>query len=276
MLTRIGVFISLLFAALNAASLEHNNNFERSQWVEALNGEQRSAAHAMRDSYRHPYQTLMFFGLKPSDHVIEIWPGGAGWYTEILAPLLSQRGKLTVAHFRADSAVEYFARARKNFNEKLAKHPKIYNKLALSILQPPNDFKLAEPGSVDKVLTFRNIHNWMKSGHDNQVFDAMFAALKPGGMLGVVEHRAIVGTPLEAMINSGYVTEQYVKQLAERSGFKFVGSSDVNGNIKDSTLHAKGVWTLPPSLRLGDYQREQYRAIGESDRMTLKFIKPKL
>lgn len=275
MMVRMSVVFALFFCTLDAASLEGNFGFERSQWVDTLNGEHRSTAHAMRDSHRHPYQTLVFFGLEPEDHVVEIWPGGAGWYTEILAPLLRNKGQLTVAHFSADSEVGYFVRSHKSFAEKLTKHPTTYNQVLMSVLQPPSDLKITQPGSADKVLTFRNIHNWIKSGHAEQVFNAMFTALKPGGVLGVVEHRAVAGTSIDEMIRSGYVTEQYARQLAERSGFIFVGSSEVNANIKDSTLHPKGVWTLPPSLRLGNVDRDRYNAVGESDRMTLKFIKPK-
>ena len=274
-MTRIMVFLAALLSALDVTSLEQGGGFERTQWLGVLNGEHRATEHALRDSFRHPYQTLMFFGLQPDDHVVEIWPGGAGWYTEILAPLLRDKGQLTAAHFNADSEVGYFVRSHKSFTEKLAKRSDIYDKLKMSVLQPPGDLKITEPGSADKVLTFRNIHNWMKSGHADQVFAAMFTALKPGGVLGVVEHRALAGTSLKDMVSSGYVTEQYVKQLAERNGFSFVGSSEINANIKDSTLHPNGVWTLPPSYRLGDVDRDVYRAVGESDRMTLKFVKPK-
>ena len=275
MKVQVVVVLALLFSAHVVFGAGGDNGFSRSQWVDALNGEHRSAAHAMRDRYRHPYQTLVFFGLQPEDHVVEIWPAGAGWYTEILAPLLRDKGQLTAAHFSTTSTVSYFVNAHKSFTEKLAKHPMIYNKLAMSVLQPPHDLQIAQPGSADKVLTFRNIHNWIKSGHADQVFSAIFSALKPGGVFGVVEHRAVAGTTIDQMIATGYVTEDYVKQLAERNGFLFAGSSEINANIKDSTLHPKGVWTLPPSLSLGDADRARYLAIGESDRMTLKLIKPK-
>jgi predicted methyltransferase len=237
-----------------------------------LAGPQRSEENKSRDQYRHPEQTLSFFELKADDVVVEIWPG-KGWYTEVLAPLLSD-GSLYAAHFSEDSSVEYFRRSLAAFKQKLAADAEFYGNVTLSELDAPEKTEIAPEASADKVLTFRNVHNWMRSGSEQAVFNAMFKALKPGGLLGVVEHRAKAATDYDTMVTSGYVTEAYVKKLAETAGFEFVAASEVNANPKDTANHPKGVWTLPPSLRLGDEQKEHYLNIGESDRMTLKFKKP--
>lgn len=245
----------------------------RLDWAEALNGEQRTAAAKHRDQYRHPRQTLTYFGLQPCDKVVELWPGG-GWYTAVLAPLVRDCGKLVAAHFSPNSPVDFYRRSYEQYRDSLAAHPEHYSRVEVTALEPPEHLQLTEAGSADKVLTFRNVHNWLKSGTAQAVFAASYKALKPGGIFGVVEHRAIPGTPLEAMIGSGYVTEELVIELAKEAGFLLLSSSEINANPKDNRDHPKGVWTLPPSLRLGDSQREQYLDIGESDRMTLKFIKP--
>ena len=260
--------VSSLSFTTNAAS-----SGNQSMWSAILDGEHRSAKNKARDVYRHPQQTLAFFGVKADDTVVEIWPG-RGWYTEVLAPLLRDNGRLYAAHFNADASVAYYRRSFAGFQLKLVEHPAVYDQVTVTTLAPPNYTTIAPAGSADKVLTFRNVHNWLKSGTEKQVFAAMFAALKPGGVLGVVEHRAKPGTDLQTMIKSGYVTEQKVKELAAEAGFKFVTSSQINANPNDSADHPAGVWTLPPSLRLGDKERSRYQAIGESDRMTLKFVKP--
>ena len=199
-----------------------------------------------------------------------------GWYTEILAPLLRDEGKLIAAHFDPESDVAFFRRSRADFAAKLAEDPQWYDKVELSTLNYDPQLPLAEPGSADRVLTFRNVHNWLAAGDDKaaQVFDKFYAALKPGGMLGVVEHQARAGTSLEDMIKTGYVTQAKVRELAEAAGFEMISISPVNQNVQDTKDHPEGVWTLPPTLRLGDKDRARYLAIGESDRMTLLFIKP--
>ena len=261
----------LMIAALSATQLAAQSD---EQWNEILNGAHRSDKHKARDAYRHPRQTLEFFGVKPSSTVVEIWPGGAAWYTEILAPLLKPSGKLYAAHFAVDAELGYFKTNRAKFDAMVAGNSDIYGALQTTTLMPPQHVAIAPAGSADFVLTFRNVHNWIYAETVEQVFKAMFTALKPGGVLGVVEHRAKAGTSLEDMIKSGYVTEAEVKRLAAQAGFKFVAASEVNANPKDTASHPKGVWTLPPSLRLGDEKRSEYLAIGESDRMTLKFVKP--
>ncbi len=242
-------------------------------WEQALNGPQRTPAYSNRDVYRHPQQTLQFFEVTPASTVVEIWPGG-GWYTEILAPLLRDEGRLYAAHFPSESGVAYYDKSRAAFVAKLAADSASYSQVEIRELSPPGKTAISPLASADTVLTFRNVHNWLKAGNAEGVFAAMYASLKPGGVLGVVEHRAKPGTSLEDMIQSGYVTEQQVKDLALGAGFEFVAASEVNANPKDTARHPKGVWTLPPSLRLADQDPAKYLAIGESDRMTLKFLKP--
>lgn len=241
---------------------------------EAISGAHRSVEHKARDIYRHPLQTLEFFALKPNMAVVEIWPGGAGWYTEILAPYLKKQGKLYAAHFAADSDIPYFQKNLKKFIDKTKAHPEIYTDVVITELNPPNKLFIAPKGSADRVLTFRNVHNWIKRDQAAEVFKAMFQALKPGGILGVVEHRNSAKQPQDPKAESGYVTEDYVIALAKKAGFKLQAKSELNANPKDSKNHPEGVWTLPPTLRLKDQDREKYLAIGESDRMTIKFLKP--
>ncbi len=241
---------------------------------QAINGDHRSTEHKNRDKYRNPYKTLQFFAIEPSMTVVEIWPGGKGWYTEILAPLLKENGKLYTAHFSSNSNVAYFTKSLEKFQDKIRSKPEIYSNIELTTLQAPQFLDIAPKNSADRVLTFRNVHNWMKSDQAETVFKAMYLALKTDGILGVVEHRATVNSEQDPKALSGYVTQAYIISLAEKTGFKLLESAEINANPKDTTHHPKGVWTLPPSLKLKDQDREKYLAIGESDRMTLKFIKP--
>lgn len=240
----------------------------------AVGSPQRTISHVMRDAGRNPEQTLAFFAVEPQHTVVEIWPG-AGWYSEILAPLLREEGHYIAAHFDPESPVEYFRNSRKAYEQKLADAPEAYDKVELSVLNFDPETPIAPAESADRVLTFRNVHNWLSQGRDEAalVFVKMHAALKPGGVLGLVEHRARIGTDLESMIKTGYVTEELVVELAQEAGFELLARSPVNQNPRDTTQHPEGVWTLPPTLRLGDENRAQYLAIGESDRMTLLFIK---
>ena len=240
----------------------------------AIAGSHRPDANRARDVYRHPKETLQFFGLRPDASVVEVWPGG-GWYTQILAPLLRERGKYYAAHFHVDDkSPRYMGPAREAFVKSLAARPDLYDRVVVTALDAPRHVDIAPRGSADLVLTFRNVHNWSAAKTDEAMFRAFFDALKPGGVLGVVEHRANEGTSLDQMIKSGYMTEAYVIALAEKAGFKFAARSEINANPKDTKDHPRGVWTLPPTFRLGDQDRQKYAAIGESDRMTLKFVKP--
>jgi predicted methyltransferase len=244
------------------------------QLDQILAGEHRNPKNAARDQYRHPKEALMFFGIQPGMSVVEVWPSG-GWWTEILAPLLRDRGTYNAAWYATASknAPDYVHRVEKGFDQMLAARPDLYGKVTKTYLLAPEYVDIAPKGSADMVLTFRNVHNWAKAGNAQAMFQVFYDVLKPGGVLGVVDHRAVPGTPFEGQISSGYMTEQYVIDTAGKAGFRLVGGSDVNANPKDTKDHPKGVWTLPPTLALGDQDREKYLAIGESDRMTLKFVK---
>jgi predicted methyltransferase len=231
----------------------------------ALAGPQRSAQDKARDAYRHPKETLAFFGVQPSMHVVELWPGG-GWYTAILAPYLRDGGKLTVTNTdgKGPSAVQQL----------ITRSPEVYGKVEVRNIAPPQNLDLGAEGSADAVLTFRNFHNWIQGGFEKNVVDAAFKVLKHGGVFGVVEHRADPGTDDKTTKDTGYVPEQRIVELAQAAGFKLDQKSDVNANPKDDHKHEGGVWALPPALRNGDKDKDKYLAIGESDRMTLKFVKP--
>ncbi len=237
-------------------------------------GNQRNESNSARDQYRHPFEVLKFFGLSDDMAVMEIWPAG-GWWTEILAPFLSENGNYVAAHFPAEGGPAYYSNSLNSFKEMLAGNPESYGKVEIVSLAP--DAKLsgsAKSNSMDLVLTFRNIHNWMSGGSQQAMFATMFDTLKPGGYLGVVEHRASTDEPQDPKAKSGYVREDYAIGLAEDAGFKLVAKSEVNANTKDTKDYPGGVWTLPPSFRAGDEDRSKYAAIGESDRFTLLFQKP--
>ncbi len=245
------------------------------QLDQILAGDHRNPKNSARDRYRHPKEALMFFGIRPDMTVVEVWPSG-GWWTEILAPLLRDQGSYNAAWYATawKNAPEYVHKVEKGFDQMIAARPDLYGKVTKTYLLAPEYIDIAPKGSVDMVLTFRNVHNWAKAGNAEAMFKVFYDVLKPGGVLGVVDHRAVAGTPFADQIASGYMTEQYVVDTAEKAGFRLAGGSEVNANPKDTKDHPKGVWTLPPTLALGDQDREKYLAIGESDRMTLKFVKP--
>jgi predicted methyltransferase len=228
----------------------------------AVAASNRGAENVARDGFRHPYETLSFFGVKPTDTVVELAPGG-GWYTEILAPYLQGQGQLYAV-----------AGASPRFKAKLDAMP-VYSKVKVTTFDAAKgQLDIAPAGTADVVLTFRNVHNWMDNGTAQAVFDAAFKALKSGGTLGVEEHRLPASRTQDAKASTGYVHEATVIKFAETAGFKLAGRSEVNANAKDNADHPEGVWTLPPTYALKDKDREKYLAIGESDRMTLKFVKP--
>jgi len=245
------------------------SDFTAGQLDAVLAGSWRSAPDKARDVYRHPKATLQFFGLQPDQTVIEITPGG-GWYTEILAPLLRDNGHYIAAVSGGNGGEDQQNAA--SLRSKFAADSTEYGKASIVIFNPKAPV-FGPPGSADMVLTFRNVHNWVMAGTAEAMFKAFYAVLKPGGTLGVVDHRAAAGASLDAIKDSGYLPTDYVIRLATDAGFKLDAQSEINANPKDTKDYPKGVWTLPPTLTLGDQDRAKYLAIGESDRMTLRFVK---
>ncbi len=274
LLTRAVVTLgSLCLLLVPHLALSADDAEARAKLTEIAAGDHRSEANKARDVWRNPVDTLMWFGLREDMTVVEIFPGG-GWYTEIIAPFVREKGRYYGAGFDPASRVEFQRNAARRFNDKIAASPELYGNAKITILSPPEKTEIAPPGSADMVLTFRNVHNWMAAGTEDAVFAAMFRALKPGGILGLVEHRGDPAIEQDPKARSGYVNEGYVIDLAAKAGFVLVGESEINANPNDTKDYEKGVWTLPPTLVLGDEDRERYLAIGESDRMTLKFRKP--
>ncbi|WP_286264706.1 class I SAM-dependent methyltransferase [Thalassotalea atypica] len=234
----------------------------------AIAGDHRSDKNKARDMYRHPKETLEFFGFHSAMTVVEITPGG-GWYTEILAPALKGKGKLYGAQYPDTGEDNYFSKSRKNLEKKLASNA-VFSEVELTDFVPRKESTLAPAGTADLVLTFRNLHNWKDAGVE-QVFKDAYKALKAGGVLGVVEHRLPEGSDPEK--SRGYVSQSKTIAQAKAAGFKLAAKSEINANPKDLAQYK--VWTLPPALANGEKDKEKYLAIGESDRMTLKFVKPK-
>lgn len=277
-LKSIAIAVTLSCSALSLSATAHdthaheantNNSASAKALENAVAGDHRTAKNKARDQYRHPIETLNFFGFTPNMTVVEITPGG-GWYTEILAPALKGTGKLYGAHYPDTGEDNYYSNSRKKLVKKLASDV-VFSEVVLTDFTPRQESELAPQGTADLILTFRNLHNWKDAGVE-QVFKDAFNALKPGGILGIVEHRLPAGVSPEKA--RGYVSEVNTIKQAKAAGFRFAGSSEVNANAKDLAIHPKGVWTLPPVLRLGETDRAKYLAIGESDRMTLKFVKP--
>lgn len=246
--------------------------------AKAIAGDWRDPKNTARDRHRHPAGTLGFFGVRTDQRVVEITPGGGGWYAEILAPYLRDKGRYDAAMVDPGALPEgrgrdYQQKALDDLKARLAAHPARFDKTAF-VLFDPKQPRFGDAGSVDTVLTFRNVHNWVSAGTADGFFRAFFEALKPGGVLGVVDHRAKPGTDLETMKKSGYLTEALVIELATKAGFVLDARSEVNANPKDTADHANGVWTLPPTNHHDAEDAQKYREIGESDRMTLRFVKP--
>ena len=242
-----------------------------SRLAKVIAGDQRSAANKARDAYRHPLQTLTFFGITPRSTVVELWPFG-GWYTEILAPYLRDQGVYYAAAMDPASKDPEDLSYNDSLKKLLAARPDLYSKVRLSVLAKGKS-EIAPAGTADLVVTFRNIHNWVWAGMDKDVYAAAYRALKPGGVFGVVEHRSNDPNhqPKEG---EAYVGEDWAVKQIEAAGFKLVARSNINHNPKDTKDYPKGVWTLPPSYALGDQDRAKYAAIGEADNFLLKFRKP--
>lgn len=254
----------------------------RSAVTEALAGEHRSDAHRTRDRSRNPVETLAFFGLETSDTVVELWPG-AGWYTEVLAPVLRASGQLVVANFPTDPDAGMVGRIGQGLVDKLEAEPSVYDQVEVITFSPPDQMSMGAEESADLVLIARHFHNLLARGIHAEVLAAAFAALKPGGTLGVVQHRLPPDRDFDPEARIGYMPEAFVIEAVEQAGFTLDARSDINANPLDTADHAMGVWALPPSLRgCADLEddaeltacRQRYEAIGESDRMTLKFVKP--
>ncbi len=261
----IGCAIILPFNALKA---------DGHKLKQVISAEHRAKS-SKRDQFRHPVDTLNFFQIKENHTVVEIMPGGGGWYTEILAPLLRDKGQLRAAQYSADSKSSYEQRTIKKFNTKLANNPELYDKVAVVVFSPADNIDLGGVASADRVVTFRNLHNWMKLGDAGvkTIFKSFYDVLKTGGKLGVIDHRLPESRDTSKNMDSGYVKQSYAIQIAESVGFTLEASSELNANAKDDAAHPGGVWTLPPSYGKGDKDRAKYQAIGESDRMTLLFVK---
>ncbi|MDX1536578.1 methyltransferase [Arsukibacterium sp.] len=239
----------------------------------------RTAEHISRNQYRHPADTLHFFGIEPDMAVLEVWPG-RGWYTEILAPYLKDQGHFTIAQFRQDDGTlkderaKFWARLSATLSDKISEQEDYFGTVHQIELEPPYFEPALASEQFDMVLSFRNAHIWDESGHLSATLQSLYDLLKPGGVLGLVEHRAATLSDTTSVAVEGYLDEAYVIAAAEQVGFELVARSEINANLLDSKDHPKGVYTLPPTLALGNYNRDMYLAIGESDRMTLKFIKP--
>ncbi|MEM7016712.1 MAG: methyltransferase [Pseudomonadota bacterium] len=266
------VAITLLCAAgLSQAALAGD---VKAKLAKLADGEHRSEAYKARNASRNPTETLAWFGLKPHMTVVEISPGG-GWYTEILAPFLKEKGTFYAAHNNPESSSEYARKSAAKFREKLAANADIYGNVKVTVLELPDHTEAAPAGSADMVVTFRNVHSWMRRDSAEGMFKVMYSMLKPGGVLGLVTHRAGPEGAPAPKGQAGYVEQADVLKFAEAAGFKLADSSEINANPKDTKDHPGGVWSLPPNYRkVEEADKAKYTAMGESDRMTLKFMKP--
>jgi len=237
---------------------------------DAVDGSHRGPEDRARDVYRHPLETLSFCGLAPEQSVLEIWPGG-GWYSNILAPTVRERGRYTAAIFGPHAPDGFRPELDAALRARFDAAPEVYGVPTIASLWYPEDMDIGAPASVDAVYTFRNLHNWLMGEYAPAVLAEIHRVLRPGGTFCVVDHRADARRPIDPMASSGYVDEGYAIQLITAAGFRLVAVADINDNPRDTSDHPRGVWTLPPSLAMGDTDREHYLEIGESDRFTLRF-----
>src|SRR5262245_7495548 len=263
------IITALMFATMipGMAALANDQN-TLAYW---LNASHRTQANVVRDVHRHPIETLTFFGVNDNSTVVEILPGSRGYYLEILAPYLKSRGHYIAANRDELAAPQYLA-DHKKLLERLKAEQELFGKVQVTKFNA-DKHEIAPPNSADFVLTFRNLHNWIERHEIDGALRAFYKALKPGGVLGVVDHRGRTDLSQEAQMKVGYVREDVAIELMEKAGFKLVAKSEVNANPKDTKDYPEGVWTLPPTFRLGDKDREKYQAIGESDRFTHKYVK---
>ena len=261
------VILTVMTASPFAAALAN----DQSGLAQLLTAPYRTQANVVRDGHRHPVETLTFFGVKDNSTVVEILPGSRGYYLEILAPFLKAKGLYIAANRDENAAPQYLADHRK-FLARLKEDPEVFAKVQVTKFNADRH-EIAPAGSADFVLTFRNLHNWIERNEIDGALRAFHKALKPGGVLGVVDHRGRTDISQEAQMKLGYVREDVAVKLLEKAGFKLAGSSQVNNNPNDTKDYPDGVWTLPPSFRLGDKDRAKYQAIGESDRFTHRYVK---
>jgi predicted methyltransferase len=270
------LFAACALLTLTAAVVSCTSVSSRQTTMDALTtilaGDQRTPEERARDVYRHPKETLLFFGIRPEMRVLEVWPE-PGWYTKVLAPLVREKGKYYAAVIPAEPANKHITQRLDDYRATLAARADLYDHVSV-VNFPADGADAVPPGSVDMVVSFRNIHNWMAADDASQAFATMYKALKKGGLLGVVEHRGNPTLPQDLHAKSGYVNEDYAIHLIEAAGFRLVAKSEVNANPKDTKDYEQGVWTLPPTYRLGAKDHDKYAAIGESDRFTLLFVKP--
>ena len=257
-----------MFAMIPSMIAQANDQNTLGHWLSAPH---RTQANVVRDGYRHPIETLTFFGVNDQSTVVEILPGSRGYYLEILAPYLRARGHYIAANRDELAAPQYLA-DHKKLLERLKAEAALFGKIQVTKFNA-DKHEIATPSSADFVLTFRNLHNWIERHEIDGALRAFHKALKPGGVLGVVDHRGRADLSQEAQMKFGYVREDVAIKLIEKAGFKLVAKSEVNANPKDTKDYPDGVWTLPPSYRLGDKDRAKYQAIGESDRFTHKYVK---
>ena len=266
-------------AALMFAVLQVGVGFSSAQaqaqdpavFAQLLAASHRSPANSVRDRFRHPAETLAFFGVRADSTVVEILPGSGGYYMEILAPWLKAKGRYIAAN-RDESLPQYLPDHQKLL-ARLKAEPALYDKVTVTQFRGDRH-EVAPAGSADFVLTFRSLHNWIDRNEVQESLKVFHRALKTGGVLGVVDHRGRTELPQEQQTKAGYVRQDDAIRMIEQAGFRFAGSSEVNANPKDTKDYAEGVWTLPPTYRMKDRDRAKYEAIGESDRFTLRFVKP--
>jgi len=265
------LFVSLCLLTGVAAAAAEAQKAPDPALVKAVADPARTPKYVARDPARHPVEMLTFFGLTPKMTVVEVWPGG-GYWTEILGPYLKTSGHLIAAvPFRGESAEEDKGTAA--WKTKMDAQKDHLGTIKITDLGKGH-YEVAPPNSVDMIVTFRNFHNWMDGAYAEDALKGFYTALKPGGILGIEDHRGLDTKPQDPKAKSGYVRQDYTVEMAKKAGFELVGSSEMNANSKDTKEYPEGVWTLPPTLALGDKDRAKYVAIGESDRYTLKFRKP--
>src|SRR5512146_1298559 len=237
-----------------------------------LAGSQRNAEERARDRFRHPKETLLFFGIRPRTRVLQVWPE-SGWYTKIIAPLVRQRGQYFAGVIARDPGSRFLTARLDGYRRLLASRPDLYGGVKV-VTFPLDGSDVVPPGSVDMVLSFRDLHEWMALGDAQRALTTIYRALAPGGVFGVVDNRGDPALPQDPRAKNGYVRQDYAIRMIQAAGFRLVATSEVNANPMDTKNYPAGVWALPPDYRLGNIDRAKYEAIGESDRFTLKFVKP--